>query len=261
MLKLQELQQYFVNGLDSNDNTIFNYIDSNLKLNAQEHLAIYQSSIWGALQKALKEIYPVCNKLVGNDFFIGMSNAFIKQASSFMPDIGSYGANFSEFIKTFPPAKSLLYLPDVASLEWAWHKAFSGHDFEGIDFEKFSQCYTQAYNKIIFLLPPNSSLIFSVYPIYRIWEVNQDDFQGEQTIKLKDNEKYYYFIWRKKLEMRIDLIDEAEWTMLNLIHARHNLTEIYMTISELVPKVDFATLLPKVFARGWIAEYELKNEE
>lgn len=255
MLKLQELQQYFVNGLDSNDDTIFNYVDSNSRLNAKEHLDIYQGSIWGALQKVLKDIYPVCHKLVGDDFLVAMSNAYIKQTPSLMPDIGSYGENFSDFIKTFPPAKSLPYLSDVASLEWAWHKAFSGDDFKGIDFEKLAQCYTEVYDKIVFLLPSNSGLLFSIYPVHRIWEVNQDSYTGEQTIKLMDNEKYYYFIWRKGLEMRIDLVDEAEWTMLNLIQARHNLSEIYEAINELVPKVDFATLLPMIFARGWIAEY------
>ena len=39
-----------------------------------------------------------------------------------------YGASFPAFVAHFPPAASVPYLADMASLEWAWHVAYHAED-------------------------------------------------------------------------------------------------------------------------------------
>src|SRR5687768_14463732 len=109
MLTLYELQHQFVQALYHNENNILSVIQSTQSMTAQEHLDIYKKSIFGALQKALKEIFPVCYKLVGHDFFMAMANEYIKIKPSSSPDIGDYGYSFPEFIANFVPAKILIY--------------------------------------------------------------------------------------------------------------------------------------------------------
>ena len=214
MLPLHELQRQFSECLSANNNVAAAFIKSTQRLTAQEHLTIYRNSVLGALQKVLKEIYPVCHKLVGKDFFIVMINDYIQQTSSISPDIGDYGYSFAEFIEHFAPAKSLPYLADVARLEWAWHKIFSAPESTELDFLQLQECIQTSGDRIVFRLASDSFLLSSSFPIHRIWAVNQDAYSGDQTILLKDNEKFYYFVWRHGLEMHIDELSFIEWQCL-----------------------------------------------
>ena len=175
MLSLYNIQKKFIAALHDEKNThaIFSYIKPTAKLSAHEHFSIYKNSIIGTLQKTLQAIYFVSNKLVGDDFFIAMTNCYTAETSSYSPDLSNYGATFADFIAGFSPAQSLPYLVDVARLEWAWHQLFGAADNPIIDFQKLAACYTTAGDNLVFLLPNSSSLLHSPYPIHRIWEVNQ----------------------------------------------------------------------------------------
>jgi hypothetical protein len=258
MLTLHELQNKFVEGLNAENNSIFSYINSNPKISAIAHLNIYQSSIFGALQKTLNEIFPVCKKLVGNEFFIAMINEYIEKNVSYSPDLANYGSHFSDFISEFKPVKSLPYLPDIARLEWAWHAIYSARQTKKLDMEGLASCYATSGEKIIFHLPPNSFLLSSPYPVHRIWELNQDSCNLNQTIILENNVQYYFLVWRKELEMRIDLLDAIEWQILEYVKAKFNLGELYEKINEMFPKINFETLLPSLFAKGWLTEFEIE---
>ncbi len=257
MLQLHELQRYLKRALNSESNEVLTYIQTTQHLSASEHLAIYQSSITGALQKVLNETYPVCHKLVGNDFFIMMVNEYIARYSSCSPDLASYGAHMADFVASFPQASSLPYLADVARVEWAWHTLFNARASRGIAFDKLAATYTTQGEKIIFVLPPKSSLLTSSYPIHRIWEVNQEDYVGNQTIILPDHARFDYLIWRKELVMRIDIVEQDTWQILTWMNDRFTWGEICEKVSEKLPGVDLEELLPQLVNCGWVAEFEV----
>lgn len=257
MLSLYDIQKQFIDGLQSESHPVLNHIRQSNKLTAAEHLAIYQNSIVGAKQKVLKEIYPVCNKLISDDFFIAMINQYIPETDSQSPDIGHYGQSLPEFIAEFKPAQSLPYLSDVARLELAWHQLYSAPIPKGIDFEKLSQCYIEHGEKIIFQLAPNSTLISSRYPIHLIWEVNQDHYAGEQTIVLPENAQFNLFIWRKGLEMRIDLLDRPEWQVLSWMQAKYSLGDICQKFDTMFSSADITALLPGMVSSGWLASFDI----
>lgn len=174
-MNLADLQKKFVASLNHESN----------EFSTDKKFLIYKQSIQGALQKALREIYPVCEQLVGKDFFIQMINAYIKENFSYSPDLNNYGEQLNHFITHWQPANTLVYLADMASLEWAWHK-----------------------------IAVENTLLKSIYPIHEIWRVNQKDYHGDQSIILKENEKYYYLIWQHESEKRIDLLEESVWEKL-----------------------------------------------
>lgn len=257
MLTLRELQEQFVKGLNSEDNAVLEHIKSNTRLSAKEHLAIYQSSIKGALQKALREIYSVCHKLVGDDFFIMIMNGYIGHNKSHSSNLAGYGEHLPDFIAGFIPAKSLPYLADVARMEWAWHTLYEAPKSKGMDFEKLASCYSTAGEKIIFKLPPGSTLLDSAYPVHQIWEVNQPDYAGDQTIILPDRVNYYYLIWSKDLVMRIDILQLEEWQILTWMHERFIWGDICDKVSTMLPNINLEEILPKLVQNGWIAEFDV----
>ena len=261
MLTLRECQEKLVQGLNNQNDSILKFIANNPAISAQEHLAIYQSSIKGALQKVLKEIYPVCHKLVGEDFFINMINGYIDEHPSRSADLASYGANLATYIATFKPAKTLVYLSDVAKLEWAWHQLYSARASNGIDYQQLAEQFSSAGEKIIFQIPPGATLLASPYPIHQIWAMNQDDYEGPETIQLPENENFYYLIWRKELSMRIDLLQFTEWQILSWMAAEETIEKISNKIEDLSTKIDFEIVLPELVSRGWAAEFKIAEDE
>jgi len=259
MLSLNDLQKQFVKGLHTESDEILQCIHTTTKLSPAQQIGIYQSSVIGAKQKTLKEIYTTCNKLVGEDFFVAMINEYIAKKISTSPDLADYGENFSEFIIEFEPAKCLPYLSDVAKLEWAWHKLFSAATTKGLNFEKLAECYVSSGENIIFHLPPSCSLITSHYPIHRIWELNQDDYVGEQTIKLSEHELYYFLVWRNDLKMRIDLLDSITWHVLFLMQTRKTLGEIINELNQKFPNSDLTQILTTIVDKKWLAGFEIKS--
>lgn len=256
MLSLYELQKQFTDNLRNNSSEILNFVLNN----SLQNIEIYQSSTFGALQKVLKEIYPVCLKLVGEEFFIAMIEDFIIANPSLSPDIGEYGKSLPDYIANFEPAEHLPYLADVAKLEWAWHQIYDAADNTLIDFDKLSSCYASEGENIQFTLSHNSTLLFSSFPIHRIWEINQDDYAENETVTLQDNQQFYYFIWRNELEMRIDLLTQAEWQMLSWSQAGYTLGDIAERIETLNYEIDFSEILVKATQCGWFCGFELRGQ-
>jgi hypothetical protein len=257
MLTLHELQKQFVENLKNLDEKSLTFIRTHKILSSKQHFVIYQNSIRGIHQKALQEIYPVCNKLVGDDFFIAMINEYIMQTDFIFSDLEEYGSTLPEFISEFTPAKALPYLSDVAQLEWAWHRVFHAEENKTLDLNKLSACYAAHGESILFLLQPESHLLSSNFPIHRIWEMNQNGFTGDTNLILTQNESYFFLIWRKQLSMRIDVLSQAEWQILSWMQQSLPLGNIAEQIENNFPDISLSDLLIHFIQQGWISDFAL----
>ena len=218
---------------------------------AAEHLLIYRRAILGTLVAALSNIYPVCKRLVGEQFFAGMARKYIRLTPSRSPDLANYGAGFAEFITSFEPAAELAYLPDVAKLEWHWHRAFHAADEAGIDFAALSAASKTNMSGIVFRLPVSANLLASDYPVHRIWQVNQEDWDGDQHIDLNQGGDHL-IVWRRQHEMRIDAVDTQSWKLLSAIAAGMSFGEF----STSMDADDLDALLPNCVQQGWIGGFK-----
>jgi putative DNA-binding protein len=90
---------------------------------ANELPAVHRETTLAALTHALESIYPSCLRIVGPEFFRAMARRFAGEVPSTSPDLNDYGESFAEWLAIFPPARELPYLPDVARLDWALHRA------------------------------------------------------------------------------------------------------------------------------------------
>lgn len=219
-----------------------------------EHLLIYRRAILGTLVRALGAIHPVCKRLVGDDFFDAMSRVYARQTPSESPDLGDYGASFGDFIAAFEPAAELVYLADVTRLEWRWHRAFHAPDEEAVDIAALAGVAEKDRDRIAFRLPVSAGLLESDYPVQRIWQVNQDDWTGDQSVDL-DAGGARLIVWRQDHEMRIDEPDNAAWLLLEAIEAGQTLGEI----GNRAIVQDLDTVLPRCVQQGWIGGFELAD--
>jgi hypothetical protein len=237
---LQSLQKLIMNALVNADPLRDHLIT------APNRIEVYQQSIEGIHIKALRSTYPVCHKLVGDEFFNTMARVYIKQNPSHTHNLYEYGENFAEFAANFPPAQCLAYLSDLAHLEWAWSKAFHGQDYQPWNSAELLNIAEDNYSQIMFHLPQHSTLLNSPYPIHRIWQVNQENFSEDMLVNLNQGESRL-FILRQDRKVNIHSLNDAEWNLLSAI----------------TKKVPFATLceqlavLHNVIGKSWIERLSL----
>jgi hypothetical protein len=81
-----------------------------------------------SLTDALAKQFPVCHALVGDEFFRAMAGIFIELSPRCAPVLATYGDDFADFIDSFPLARPLPYLGDVARLEAARTSAWQASD-------------------------------------------------------------------------------------------------------------------------------------
>ena len=216
---LKQLQDTFYNGIfDPSENNVQHastYILNTEQLLEADRLSIYRSSILGGITTALINIHPVCVKLVGEKYFTHMVVGYLKNYPSNSPDIGHYGEYLPSYIADFKPVKTLTYLADVAQLEWFWHQAFnaSNDNFTSQSCQPLTELQNIKEHELpsIKFCPVSSAqLLASLYPIQKIWQVNQADYQGDPSVNLDDG-GVSLVIWRNaELGMRIDELSDDE---------------------------------------------------
>lgn len=256
MPSLNKLQHDFMQGVYHAEEEILSFLKPNDKLTAAERLAVYRGSVYGSLCNALEAVYPVIAKVVGKEFFDALALHYVKQHPSHSVNLHLYGEAFAEFIKTFPPLAELPYCADVARLEWAYHTLFYVADEPAFDFEAFTTLPPEAQEKLRFHLSSACQLLSSPYPIHRIWEINQDNYQGEDTVDLTEG-AVYLCILRYQDEMQLHPLSEDEWLFLKAIQSPQSFAQSCQQLLEKFPALDLAPLLPQCVQKGYINRYSI----
>lgn len=89
-----------------------------LEMPEDHRLDIYRNNVLTSWIDCLGTTFPCLKALVGDDFFTGMTGEYARATPPTSPLLHAYGQDFSVFIKNFPPAEQLPFLPDMAQLEW-----------------------------------------------------------------------------------------------------------------------------------------------
>jgi hypothetical protein len=137
--------------------------------------AIHRSNVRVSLRQTLIATFPVVGQLVGEGFFNGMADAFVDAQPPGVGWLSAYGENFAEFITSYPPARTLSYLPDIARIEWARVHAANARFDPGVDLAVLAGLPPHQLDQQPLLTPAAASLIASPYPVFDVWHAHQAD--------------------------------------------------------------------------------------
>ena len=98
---------------------------------AGERIAIYRNTVCRNYRNALGATFAVVKQLVGAPFFNAAVDAYALAVPSTGGDLNVYGSDFPDFLASYPHARGLPYLADVARLEWAVDAAGRAADAAG----------------------------------------------------------------------------------------------------------------------------------
>ena len=90
--------------------------------NQPDEIKAYRSIVAENHCSALRDTYPVCEQIVGKDYFKLLSWNYLRSNPPKNPDLNFYGDSLSAFLEDWflnqSPYEELVYLKDIAALEW-----------------------------------------------------------------------------------------------------------------------------------------------
>lgn len=218
----------------------------------EDRLNVYRNNVFYSLTGSLSDLYPVVNKLVGEDFFRATATEFVRVSPPKNGRILEYGADFPDFLSAFEPAKPLPYLADVARLEWAWHQAYHGQDSIPLSPEKLQSFPPERMAEISFNLHPTSQFLQSDFPVDQIWSANQEKAE-DQEIDLGQGGAFLQVI-RPELDVEVRQLSEGAFTFLVACRNGSTLGEAYEAAVSREPQLDLTKMLSDFLLGGTFIE-------
>lgn len=256
MLALHELQRAFAEAiLEPGKDAVEGAIVADT-FSASSHLRIYQNNVFTSLTDALSHIYPVVVRLVGEEFFAYAARQYIGQHPSRSGNLHDFGADLPIFLAVFPATANLPYLPDVARLEWARHQAFHAAEHPPLALERLAAVPAERYMDLRFILHPAVGLVTSDYPILRIWEVNQPEHKGEETVHL-DSGGGQWLVRRRTLSVEIMSLEAGEGALLTAMDGRTPFGVACESALATVEAFDITACLQKHVLGHTVVDFEL----
>ena len=219
-------------------------------------LEVYRNNYRGNLHDALAGAYPVTKQLVGDDFFRFMARKFVEQYPSRSANLHHYGAELADFLAGFTPAQELVYLPDVAALEWACHVAYFAEDAPLLALDSLAQVAPEQYPDLLLHLHPACRILRSPYPVNAIWQAHQPGAAADFHIDLDSGAA---IVLVSRMEGRVQVTDlsaaAADW--LAHIQSGTPLGAAIIATLEHYPEFDLPAMLLRLAALQVLSGFEL----
>ena len=216
---------------------------------AIDRLGIFRNNSLVTHTSVLASMFPVVRRLVDPSFFAYLAHEFLRKNPPTHPCLSQFGNSFPAFVATFPPVMRIVYLEDVARLEWAVSRVESGPAPQSMSLNQFaSRLGDPALARL--RLDSNVRLIASEYPIDRIWQTNKFDIDVE-TVNLQGRAAYLEVRGGRTAILR--RLDKSEWIFRSLIATGDPIGVSIETTLQLDPSFDLAGAIARLFAEGVVA--------
>lgn len=219
-------------------------------------LEVYRNNVLHNYHEALRAVYPVVERLVGEAFFAHAARRYALASPSLSGDIQDYGGSFSELLAVLPGAAELSYLPDTARLEWLVHEAFHAAEHPPLHPESLAAVPAERYPELRFALHPSCRLITSPWPVQRIWEVNQPGHAGDESVDLGIG-GVRLLLWRPRFQVEMVPLAAGEYALLSALASMQTLAAAWDAALAVDAEFDVAAALRERTAEGVIAGFEL----
>jgi hypothetical protein len=203
----------------------------------------YRGNVFGNWSKALAGAYPIVRKIVGHEFFEGLAREYARAHPSTSGDLNDYGGSLAAFVARFPGTLDLPYLPDVARMEWLAHRACYAADAVPFD------CKTALPENPRFRLAPPCALLASPWPLGRIWQVHQDDYDGEFEVDLAAGPDRI-LVFRSRWRAQVRSLAPGDFRFLAATAAGEALAEALGSAAAADPAFDASAVLARWVEAG-----------
>jgi hypothetical protein len=193
---------------------------------------------------------------VGADYFRQLCDAYIAATPSLNGDVRDYGAGYADFLQAHQVATQLPYLPDVARLEWQCKQVLARARSAPPDLGFLQTLNSDRYPKLHVQLNHASAFLASPYPVLRIWQVNQPDYAGDETIELNMGASHM-LVLRHQDTVSVLELSAAEFVFLSQLQQDLRWGDALLAAQAIAPDFDLGSCLLRHVNNGAISRFIL----
>jgi hypothetical protein len=259
MPALYEMQGAFRRALIEGDEAAIIALVEADGIGASERVAIYRNNAACALTDVLRDTFPAVCRLVDERFFAYAAHAFVQRQPPERACLAEYGVRFPDFLADFPACRELIYLPDVARLEWLLNVAAHAEDTDTLPASALAGIAADEAPRLVFRLAPALGLLASPWPIDRIWRANRPESGHEETIDLTQG-GVHLEIGRHGGAVILRHLDPASFAFRDAIARGATLATATRATLALEERFDLEGALAALFAEGAIVAASVATE-
>ena len=129
-------------------------------------------------------------------------------------------------------------------MEWLAHRAHYAANHAPLDLSRLASIREDDYPRLQLTLHPAVATLRSAYPLFRIWEVHQDDYGGEIAVDF-DGDAEAIVIYRPQFRATVARLTRGEVTFLDAIGGSNLLGAALEQASATDDGFDFAASLQR----------------
>jgi Putative DNA-binding domain len=211
MSVLANLQHTLQTHLLEADEQILNQLALPVKGTIHERLAVYSNAYAWRLIDALEQEYGLLAKLLGDEGFTELAEAFIDSYPSQFYSIAKFGERLAQFLAEYLPYSERPYLSELAQLIKALVTSLEAADAPFLNFEALASVAEQNWPSLCFKFHPSVQYFSFNYNSYMIWEA----LVQEKSVPEVHMTKSHCVVWRKGLQSYAVALTEVEALVLN----------------------------------------------
>lgn len=206
------MQDDFVAALTHQNEQLLDNIKGRSMAEKQTRFDVYRNNVMASLSHALEDIFPVCKTLVGEAFFSGLAQQYIRANLPTSAILSEYGAQFPDFVRQFAPAKPLPYLADVCELEYQLLQLTHAPEPSGLSLERAQGKLSQVQQPecLHLLLHAQCRLFKSPLAVLDIYQAHQSQ-QTSTLSTLMMQRSQYILLTKSGLYGQAYELTEAEY--------------------------------------------------
>lgn len=182
---------------------------ANGRMSAKERIGIYSDAYFTRLFDALKIDFETTCKVVGEEVFYNLIQAYLKEFPSTSTSIDEVGTNLPWFIGKFHTSTDVLYLEELATLEWNLVESFYADDLPPFDQSSLTSLSPSDWGEVKLGLDRSIRLLKTNWPV---WEIRKSSISIEIKPSLS-----FYLIHRFNYDVQVKPITEAEFKALSML--------------------------------------------
>lgn len=211
MSALANLQQVLQTHLLREDEQILSRLVLPVKGTVHERLAVYSNAYVWRLVDALDQEYGLLAKLLGDEAFIELAEAFIDVYPSQFYSIAKFSEPLAQFLVEYAPYSEQPHLSELVQLIKALITSLEAADAPCLNFEALAHVAEQNWPSLCFKFHPSVQYFSFNYNSYEIWKA----LVQEKSVPEVQMTKNHCVVWRKGLQSYAVALTEAEALVLN----------------------------------------------
>lgn len=252
MSALASLQQELQMHLLESNNQVLDRLVLPSKGKLAERLAVYSNAYVWRLIDALYQEYGLLAKLLGEEAFTELAEAFIDAYPSQFVSIAEFNRPLAKFLAEYHPYSEKTYLSELAQLIKALNLSLEAADAPVLKDEVLATILAQNWPALCFKCHPSVQCLTFSWNSYELWQA----LIQEKPIPTSRRETSYCVVWRKQLQSYALRLTEAQAVVLTALQQANCFADVCQAVYDkgLLDESQTAAFVANLLMR-WLADH------